>query len=55
MDEGIIFSYPCRVENGQCRVVTGWEHNEFAKQKLKLTLDELKAERDAVKELGLIK
>lgn len=55
IDEGIIFSYPCRVENGQCKVVTGWEHNEFAKQKLKLTLDELKSERDAVKELGLIK
>jgi len=55
VDEGIIFSYPCRVENGQCKVVTGWEHNEFAKQKLKLTLDELKSERDAVKELGLIK
>lgn len=55
VDEGIIFSYPCRVENGQCKVVTGWEHNEFAIQKLKLTLDELKAERDAVKELGLIK
>ena len=55
VDEGIIFSYPCRVENGECRVVTGREHNEFAKQKLKLTLDELKAERDAVKELGLIK
>jgi malate dehydrogenase len=55
VDERIIFSYPCRVENGQCKVVTGWEHNEFAKQKLKLTLDELKSERDAVKELGLIK
>jgi malate dehydrogenase len=55
VDEGIIFSYPCRVENGQCKVVTGWEHNDFAKQKLKLTLDELKSERDAVKELGLIK
>lgn len=55
IDEGLIFSYPCRVENGQCRVVTGWEHNEFSKQKIKLTLDELKAERDAVKELGLIK
>lgn len=55
VDEGLIFSYPCRVDNGHCKVVTGWQHNEFAKQKLKLTLDELKAERDAVKELGLIK
>lgn len=54
IDEGLIFSFPCRTEKGQLKVVTGINHNEFSRQKLQITLDELRAERDAVKELGLI-
>jgi malate dehydrogenase len=53
-DEGLIFSLPCRTENGKTQVVTGLAHNAFAQQKIALTLDELRKERDAVKELGLI-
>lgn len=55
IDEGLIFSVPCRTEQGQLKVVQGFNHNEFGKIKLQATLDELRAERDAVKELGLIK
>ena len=54
VDEGLIFSYPCRTEGGKLKVVTGIKHTEFAQQKFALTLDELRKERDAVKELGLI-
>jgi malate dehydrogenase len=54
IDPGLIFSYPCRTEQGQIKVITGLEHNAFAKQKIQLTLDELKGERDAVKSLELI-
>ncbi len=54
VDAGLIFSYPSRTENGQLKIVTGLEHNEFSQQKIKLTLDELRSERDAVDELGLI-
>ena len=55
VDEGLIFSYPCRVENGKLFVVEGVEHNsEFSKEKFDATLVELREERDAVKELGLI-
>lgn len=54
IDEGLIYSFPCRTEGGRLKVITGLEHNEFATQKLKLTLEELRAERDAVQELGLI-
>jgi hypothetical protein len=32
-------------------VVEGIEHDEFAKQKLKVTTDELVAERDEVRDL----
>ncbi len=54
VDEGLIFSYPCRVENGQLKVIENIEHNDFGQDKLKVTLDELRMERKAVKELGLI-
>lgn len=54
VDEGLIFSYPCRVENGELVIVEGIEFNEFSKNKLELTLTELKEERDSVKSMGLI-
>lgn len=54
IDEGVIYSYPCRVVSGELQVVTGLEHNEFAQEKLALTRDELYKERDTVKELGLV-
>ncbi|OAI49232.1 malate dehydrogenase [Gammaproteobacteria bacterium SCGC AG-212-F23] len=54
VDEGLIFSVPCRTENGKLKVITGIEQNAFGQDKIKLTLDELRAERDAVKALGLI-
>lgn len=54
VDEGLIFSFPCRVENGQLKVVEGVEHNDFGKEKFNKTLEELKTERDTIKDLGLI-
>ena len=53
VDEGLIFSYPCRVENGALKVVEGVKHNEFGTAKFTATLEELKKERDTVTELGL--
>ncbi len=54
VDEGLIFSYPCRTENGVVKVVEGITHNDFGTEKFNTTLNELKEEREAVKELGLI-
>lgn len=54
IDEGLIFSFPCRTEGGKLKVVTGLTQNEFGQQKIALTLDELRAEYQAVKELGLV-
>lgn len=54
VDEGLIYSFPCRTENGKIEVVSGIQHNEFAEEKLRLTLEELRAEHSAVSELGLI-
>lgn len=54
VDEGLIFSYPCVTSGGVSKIVTGITLNDFSKEKFNLTLDELRKERDAVKELGLI-
>ena len=54
IDEGLIFSMPCRTEAGQLNVVTGITQNEYGQHKIQMTLDELRKERDAVRELGLI-
>jgi len=54
VDEGLIFSFPCRTEGSKLKVITGITHNEFAQAKIELTLNELRQERDAVRALGLI-
>jgi malate dehydrogenase len=54
VDKGLIFSFPCTVKNGKLSVVQGIKHNDFSMEKINLTLNELRSERDAVKELGLI-
>ena len=55
IDEGLIFSVPCRTEGGKLKVITGFEQNAYGKEKIAITLDELRQERNAVKALGLIK
>ncbi len=55
IDEGLIFSYPCIQEQGKIKVVEGIEHNTFAREKIEISLNELRQERDAVKELGFVK
>lgn len=54
VDEGLIFSYPCRTEQGKLRVIQGIEMNDDGHVRFQTTLDELKSERDIVKSLGLI-
>ena len=54
VDPGLVFSFPSRTEHGVSRIVEGIEHGAFGRGKLAATLDELRKEREAVKELGLI-
>ncbi len=54
VDPGLIFSFPSRTENGVSRIVEGIAHDEFGSKKLRDTLEELRRERDAVRELGLV-
>ena len=52
MDEGLISSFPVRVSGGDYEVVEGLEVEDFARSKIGETVDELREERDAVKEIG---
>lgn len=54
IDKGLIFSMPCRTIRGEVTVVKGLRQNQFGENKIQITLDELRKERDIVKELGLI-
>jgi malate dehydrogenase len=54
VDDGLIFSFPSQTKHGKLHVIWQLTHNDFSKQKIQVTLDELRSERDAVRELGLI-
>jgi malate dehydrogenase len=52
--EGLQFGYPVRSDGTSWSVVEGIEHEAFAQERIKITTDELIAERDEVRSLGLI-
>lgn len=54
VEKGIITSFPIRSNGSQWEIVQGVPVNEFSQGKINATVQELKEERDAVKELGLI-
>jgi malate dehydrogenase len=49
--EGLQFGFPVRSTGNAWDVIEGFEHDDFAKQKIQATTDELVEEREAVKEL----
>jgi len=51
VDEGLISSFPCTCSDGKWEVVQGLELNDFSRSKIDASVDELKEEREAVKDL----
>jgi malate dehydrogenase len=49
--EGVIYSYPVTVTNGDYRIVPGLAVDEFSRKRMELSLAELREERDGVKNL----
>lgn len=49
--EGLLFSFPVTVRDGQYQIVKGLDLNEFSLERLRLNEAELKEERQAVKHL----
>jgi malate dehydrogenase len=54
IDEGLICSLPVRCGGGEYEIVEGLEVGDFARTKIDISVDELKGERDAVRQLGLV-
>jgi malate dehydrogenase len=54
VDEGLISSFPVTVSGGEYAIVEGLDINDFARERIDATVAELREERDAVRELGLI-
>ena len=55
VEEGLVSSFPVRVTGGGTySIEEGLEVGEFARSKIDATVGELKEEREAVKELGLV-
>ena len=49
--EGIIYGFPVTTENGEYKIVQGLEIDEFSRDRMNHTLNELLEERDGVKDL----
>lgn len=49
--EGIMFGFPVKSDGKNWQIVEGVTHNDFAKTKIKATLDELLSEKEAVQGL----
>jgi malate dehydrogenase len=54
VDEGLISSFPVTCSNGSYEIVKGLELDDFARSRIDITVNELKEEREAVRQLGLI-
>jgi malate dehydrogenase len=54
VEEGLVSSFPVRVNGGSYEIEQGLEVGDFARDKIDRTVAELKEERDAVRELGLV-
>jgi malate dehydrogenase len=54
VEEGLISSFPVRCANGEWEIVEGLDVPDFSRQRIDATVGELKGERDAVRDLGLV-
>jgi malate dehydrogenase len=52
--EGLVSGFPCTCSGGDYQIVQGLELDDFSRARLDASVAELVAERDAVKDLGLI-
>jgi malate dehydrogenase len=54
VDEGLISGVPCTCSGGEWKIVDGLDIDDFSRERIDASVDELKSERDAVKELELL-
>ena len=54
VEEGVISSFPVTCSGGAYEIVQGLQVSDFSRGRIDATVNELKEERDAVKQLGLV-
>ena len=54
IDQGIICGFPCTCSGGEWQIVQGLGIDDFSRERIDASVDELKSERDAVQGLDLI-
>jgi malate dehydrogenase len=54
VEEGILSGFPCTCSNGEWKVVEGLDIDDFSRERIDASVAELREERDAVRELGLV-
>jgi malate dehydrogenase len=54
VEEGLISSFPCRLNGGSYEIADGLEVGDFSRERIEKTVGELKEEREAVRGLGLV-
>jgi malate dehydrogenase len=54
IEEGLVSGFPCTCSGGEWRLVEELEVDDFSRERIDASVDELKQERDAVKEMGLL-
>jgi len=54
IEEGIVAGHPVTCSGGSYEIVQGLEISDFSRERIDASIDELKGERDTVKDLGLI-
>jgi malate dehydrogenase len=51
ISEGVIYSYPCICKNGRYEIVQGLPIDDFSREKMQITEQELREERANVEDL----
>jgi malate dehydrogenase len=54
VEEGLVSGFPCTCSNGQWSIVEGLDIDDSSRERIDASVDELRSERDAVSELGLL-
>jgi malate dehydrogenase len=54
VEGGLVSGFPCTCSGGEWKLVEGLEIDDFSRQRIDNSVNELKEERDAVRQLGLI-
>jgi malate dehydrogenase len=54
VDDGLVSGAPCTCSGGEWKLVEGLEIDDFSRERIDNSVNELKEEREAVKHLGLI-